>query len=189
MKIDTSKIEGYSDMSAEDKVAALEALEINDNADELARQKQAVTNATKEAAEFKRQLKALQEQQSSGKTDAEKSLADLQARFDALQKEKTISDYTAQYVAQGYAAELAADTAKALADGDTAKVFANQKQFLDDREKQIRAEILKGTPAPQKGGRPPEGITKEKLKKMSFQERMEYASKYPEEYKKLYEGG
>ena len=38
-KIDTSKIEGYDSMSAEDKLKALEEYEYEDNADELENQK------------------------------------------------------------------------------------------------------------------------------------------------------
>ena len=53
-KIDTSKIEGYADMSAEDKLKALEAFEYEDNAAELERQKNALSKANSEAAEWKR---------------------------------------------------------------------------------------------------------------------------------------
>ena len=42
-KIDTSKITGYAEMSAEDKLKALEAFEYEDNAAELDKQKAAVS--------------------------------------------------------------------------------------------------------------------------------------------------
>ena len=44
-KIDTSKITGYAEMSAEDKLKALEAFEYEDNAAELEKQKAAVSKA------------------------------------------------------------------------------------------------------------------------------------------------
>lgn len=53
-KIDTSKITGYAEMSAEDKLKALEAFEYEDNAAELEKQKAAVSKANSEAAEWKR---------------------------------------------------------------------------------------------------------------------------------------
>ncbi len=42
-KIDTSKIPGYAEMSAEDKLKALEAFEYDDNAAEVERLKGAVS--------------------------------------------------------------------------------------------------------------------------------------------------
>ena len=38
-----------------------------------------------------------------------------------------------------------------MADGDTAKVFANQKKFLETHDKTIKAELLKETPKPPAG--------------------------------------
>ena len=45
----------------------------------------------------------------------------------------------------------ATDTAKALASGDTAKVFANQQKFLEDYAKTVKADALKKTPKPPAG--------------------------------------
>ena len=64
-KIDVSTIDGYADMTAEEKLAALEAFEFDDHSSELAdleKYKDATTKATKEASEYKKQLKALQDQ-------------------------------------------------------------------------------------------------------------------------------
>ena len=59
-KIDTTKIENYANMTAEEKLAALESYEYAaDNAD-TERLKAAVSRANSEAAELKRQLKAKQ---------------------------------------------------------------------------------------------------------------------------------
>ncbi len=58
-KIDTTKIEGYAGMTAEQKLAALEAFELPDNnSAELERLKNAVSKANSEAAEYKKQLRA-----------------------------------------------------------------------------------------------------------------------------------
>ena len=46
---------------------------------------------------------------------------------------------------------MATDTAKALASGDTAKVFANQQKFLEDYAKTVKADALKKTPKPPAG--------------------------------------
>lgn len=154
MKIDVSGIENYDSMSAEEKVAALEAFEYDD----ASSYKAAVDRATHEAAEYKKQLKAFQDQQKSGSDE----LKTLQDQIAELKREKLISDLTAQYSAMGYEAELAKATAAAYADGDTATVFANQKAFNDAREKALKAEILKQTPRPGRGGtgEPGSGMTK-----------------------------
>lgn len=50
---------------------------------------------------------------------------------------------------------------KALAAGDSAKVFANQQKFLDEYAKKVKSDILKGTPAPH-GGAGPVGVDYDK---------------------------
>ena len=58
-KIDTSKIAGYAEMTPEQKLAALEGFEYEDNLAELEKQKNAVSKANSEAAEWKRKHNAL----------------------------------------------------------------------------------------------------------------------------------
>lgn len=85
----------------------------------------------------------------------------------------------------GYEEKLADATAEAMADGDTEKVFANQKKHLENVEKKVRAEALKDTPKPTPDG-DSKTMTLEKLRKMSPQERYDYSVKNPEDYKALY---
>ena len=190
-KIDISAIEGYADMSAEDKVAALESFEYEDNAQavsDLERYKEAVTKATHEAAEYKKQLKSLQEQTKTGNSKADETIQSLQEQVAELTKQNTISSYTAQFTALGYSPELAKETAEAQAEGDIAKVMENQRKFLEEHEKNLKAEILKQTPRPGQGGTgtPSSGMTKEKFKKLSFAERAKFAAEHPEEYALFY---
>ena len=143
-KIDTSLIEGYAEMTPEQKLAALEGYEYEDHSEELERQKAAVTKANGEAAEWKRKHTAL--------LSEDDKLASMEEELAELRKGKVVSDYKAKFVAQGYSEELADETAKALADGDMTKVFANQQKFLADYAKGVKAEALKGTPKPPAGG-------------------------------------
>lgn len=187
-KIDTSKIEGYESMSAEDKIKALEALEYDDHAAEVERLKTANSKANSEAAEWKRKYNdQLSEEEKKKQEDAD-NLAKMQKELDELRKDKTVSDYKAKFIAQGYSEELAEDTAKALADGDTVKVFANQQKFLDDYAKKIKADALKDTPKPP-AGQGGDGMTLEKLKGLSDEEYNKFAVEHPDEYKALYEKG
>lgn len=151
-KIDTSKIEGYAEMTPEQKLAALEGYEYEDHSEELERQKAAVTKANGEAAEWKRKHTALLSEDEKKKQEDADKLASMEEELAELRKGKVVSDYKAKFVAQGYSEELADETAKALADGDMTKVFANQQKFLADYAKGVKAEALKGTPKPPAGG-------------------------------------
>ena len=120
-KIDVSSIEGYETMTADEKLAALENFEYEDHSAELAdldKYKDAVTKANHDAAEYKKQLKALQDQQKTGNSKADDTIAKLQEQVAELTRQNTIASYTAQFTALGYDAELAQATAIATADGE-----------------------------------------------------------------------
>ncbi len=193
MKIDVAQITDYDSLSLEEKVAALENFEYDDHSEaveSLGKYKDATDKATKEAAEYKKQLKALQDQQKTGNTKADATIAQLQEQVAELTRQNTISSYTAQFVALGYEAELAQATAIATADGDVATVFENQQKFLEQHDKDVKANILKQTPGPAKGGtgKQAPAMTLEKFRKLSQAERMKFAAEFPEEYAKLYGG-
>ena len=73
MKIDTAKIENYAEMTAEEKLAALEAYEFEAPApkepEDVARLKAALSNANSEAKKWKDELRAKQ-------TEAERAEAE-----------------------------------------------------------------------------------------------------------------
>ena len=150
-KIDTSKIPGYAEMSAEDKLKALEAFEYDDNAAEVERLKGAVSKANSEAASWKKKHNELLTEDERKKQEDADALANMKKELDELRKDKTISEFKAKLIAQGYDEALASDTAQAMADGDTAKVFANQGKFLEDYAKKVKADAMKKTPKPPAG--------------------------------------
>ena len=192
MKIDVAQITDYDSLSLEEKVAALENFEYDDHSAELAdleKYKDAVTKANHDAAEYKKQLKALQDQQKTGNSKADDTIAKLQEQVAELTRQNTIASYTAQFTALGYDAELAQATAIATADGDVATVFENQRKFLEQHDKDTKANILKQTPKPGQGGtgKQAPAMTLEKFRKLSMQERMAFANEFPDEYQKLYQ--
>ena len=150
-KIDTSKIPGYAEMSAEDKLKALEAFEYDDNAAEVERLKGAVSKANSEAAGWKKKHNELLTEDERKKQEDADALANMKKELDELRKDKTISEFKAKLIAQGYDEALASDTAQAMADGDTAKVFANQGKFLEDYAKKVEADAMKKPPKPPAG--------------------------------------
>ena len=150
-KIDTTKIEGYDKMTPEQKLAALEGFEYEDNAAELEKTKNALSKSNSEAAEWRKKHNALLSEEEKKKQEDAEKLTQMEKELAELRKGKTVSEYKAKFIAQGYSEALAEDTAQALADGDTAKVFVNQQKFLDEYAKTVKADALKKTPKPAAG--------------------------------------
>lgn len=144
-------IENYENMTIEEKLAALEAYE-PDMSGYVS--KAALDKATSEAASYKKQLreKMTAEEEKAAREAEERSA--LLARVEELERERTISNYASSYLAMGYEEELAKETAEALVAGDMDTVFANQRAYAVNREKALRAEILKSTPRPAGGTEP-----------------------------------
>lgn len=180
-KINTSAIEGYEAMSAEEKLAALEALDIPD-ADKL---KAALDKATSEAAGYKKQLRErMTEDEARAAKDAEDRAA-MQKELEQLRAEKLIDQNTAKFLGLGYDEKLARETATALANGDTEAIFKNHAKFIADREKALKAEILKSTPTPPAGDGA-EKKSRDDFKKMTLAEKQQFARENPEAYKDFY---
>lgn len=151
-KIDTTTIEGYSEMTLEQKIAALEGYEYEDNSAEVQRLKNANDKASKDAAEWKRKHNALlSEEEQKKQADAE-TMAALQEKVATLEKEKTIAGFKVKYIGMGYDEALAGETAEAMANGDTEKVFANQQVFLEAHDKALRKDTMSNTGRPGAGG-------------------------------------
>ena len=175
-------------MSVEDIEKALEGIELpTDNSAEIERLTNALSKSNSEAANYKKQLRdKMSAEEQKAKDDADK-FNDLQSKYDALLRESTISKNKARLLALGYDDALATETAEAMAEGDTDKVFAAQKKHLDSVGKKIREDVLKETPKPT-GGSGSNTVTIETLRKMSPQERYEFSKSHPDEYKELYGG-
>lgn len=186
-KIDVTKIEGYDKMTPEQQLAAVLDFEYDDGSSEIERYKNAATKANSEAAEWKKKHNALLSDDEKSKQASEEKMAQMQEELERLRRKDVVSGFVAQLVSQGYEAKLAQKTAEAMADGDMSKVLAYQTEFLTTHDNALKANLLKNTPTPPAGGQN-ETMTLEKLRAMSAQERYEYSTKNPNEYKKLYGG-
>lgn len=158
MRIDTSLIENYEAMSAEDKLKALEEFEFDAPApkesDEVNRLKSALSKANSDAAEWKRQFRETQtaaERAEAERAEREKAVED---ELRTLRRDKTVSGYLAQYLALGYEKELALKAAEATADGDAATTIACQQTFLEVKTKELEAAALNKQPTLSVGSPP-----------------------------------
>ena len=178
-------IENYENMTPEEKVAALEAYE-PDLSGYV--QKSVFDKTASEAAAYKKQLREKMSEDEAQKAKEAEERAALEARVKELENERAVNSYVNSYLAMGYDEKLAKSSAEALAKGDMATVFANQKTHAEAKEKALRAEILKATPTPTPGKGDGSGMTLEKLRALSPAERYEFSVKNPEEYRTLYGG-
>ena len=149
MKIDTTKISGFDGMSAEEKLNALLAMDVPDPVDLAGYVKKDVFDAkATEAANLSKQLKARMTDDEAAKAAEATARQELEDKYNALLKESTVAKYKAKYLAMGYEEKLAEDTARAMYDGDTDKVFANAEKFKAEIVKSVKADVLKATPTP-----------------------------------------
>lgn len=186
-KIDISKIEGYNEMSAEDKVKALESYEYADTDYTGYVRKDVFDKTASELAQKKKELKEKMSEDEQKAQEDKEAREKLQADYESLLRENKISKYKANYLSMGYDSKLADEMAVAMADGDVDKLFKNQVKQNEILEKKIKAEILADTPKPNTNNNT-KSMTLEDLRKMSPQDRLDFSEKNPEEYKALYEG-
>lgn len=152
---------------------------------ELARQKAATDKATAEAAESKRLLRAKQSAEEAAAAEAreaqearDKELAELRKRFAVSESSKKIMSFvgdeqTASAIAESlYGAEDAGAVLNAFQKAWTAK------------EKALRLEFGR-IPPPGIGGTDGATVTREQLDSMSYMQRVEFATKNPEDYQRI----
>ena len=179
------EIEGYENMTPEEKLAALEAYE-PDMSGFIA--KATFDKTASELAAAKKQLKErMTEDESKAAKEAEEQAA-LIARVEELENDRAVNNYVTAYIGMGYDEKTARSTAEALVKGDMNTVFANQKTHIKALQKELETEKLKNTPAPGAGTPAGSGMTLEKLRAMTPAERYEYSQNNPDEYKNLYGG-
>ena len=158
MKIDTTKIAGYEEMSAEDKLKALEGFEFDDpkpaTTDEAEKLRAALTKANGEAAEWKRQYREkLSEQERAEAERAEREKA-VEEELRGLRRDKSVSGFVAQCLSLGYSKELAQRAAEAMADNNAAEILACQQEFLEAKKKEYEATALNKQPKLTSGAPP-----------------------------------
>ena len=184
-KIDVTAIEGYSNMTAEQKVAALEALSLPDPDYSGYVPKSQFDKASSELAAKKRELAERMSAEEQAQLAAREAQEDLQNKYTALLRETTIAKHKARLLGLGYEEKLAEDTAQAIADGDVDKVFTNQKLHQEAFEKTIRSAVLADTPRPVPDGSS-NAMTHEKFRKLPPLERRKFAEEHPDEYREIY---
>lgn len=154
MNIDVTKIEGYADMTPEEKVAALEAAEYEIPEPDYSGyiEKKRFDEVTSELAEWKRKYKAQLSEDEQRQLAHDEELKTLRQEVEANRKEREVAEIKSNYLAMGYDDELAHDTALATIEGDNRRIFQNHKAFLEAHDKAFEASLLSKTPRPEGAG-------------------------------------
>lgn len=130
--------DAYSEgMTLEDVQNALKGRDLVDRATatEGMVAKSLLDKATSEAAGYKKQLRERQTAEERERADREAASAADKAELERLRAEVAVNTRAKQYMALGFAEDLATDTAQALVKGDFDRVFANHKSFLEQRDR------------------------------------------------------
>ena len=184
MKV-TEKIEGYDSMSAEEKLKAIEELEIaesKDNSDEVFKLKEALNKASSDVSNYKKQLREKQSEQERLETERKEKENEREELLNKLLKEKSVAENKAEFLKHGYADDLATHSAEALVSGDFKSVFDDLGKFISNRDKETEVRLMDSTKKPAIGSVTPE-VTKEQFSKMGIAER----TKLYESNKELYD--
>lgn len=154
MKLDTSLIEGFDSMTAEQKVEALTKFEMDPTKAGFKTQADFDKIMT-ENAEKKKRIKELENQGNSNdeeKTALTKRLEELEESNKKLIRDSQIASHTARFIGMGYEESLAKEAAEASADGDMTKLFEVQAKFLKAHDEKLKADALRNMRRPQGGG-------------------------------------
>lgn len=169
-KIDLTQFENYKNLSAEEKLQLLESFEYDDGEEKYKKTKEALDKATKEAGDWRKKYNGKLTEDEKKKAEDDQKIIDMQTELDQLKAEKTKAEYYSQFVAQGYTEELAKSSAEAMAKGDMATVFANNKTFAEALQEKAKSEKMHNTPKPQPGERDDGTVDYTKLKEEAMKE-------------------
>lgn len=176
------KNESGTNGESEAKIKDLEA--------QIAKLKNAVTNASADASKWKQtakekddELKAKMTNEERTKKEQDEANAALLQRVAELETERNIANYTAALSASdiGMEADTAKTVAEALNAGEIDKVFDGIRKFIVAHDKAIRETALKNNPT-LPGGAADKTVTQAEFDAMSLSEMMQFKTDYPELY-------
>lgn len=158
-------------------------------ADNSTHLKELLSRANSEAADWKKKYTATLSEQERLKAEQEEQFNNMKTELEAMKREKAVSENYAKLVSIGYDEDLAQATANAMLEGDFNTIFTNQKAFMEKKEKEIKLDLLKGTPRPAGGSvTKTKTMTQADLYKMSTRERVQFISNHRKEYEDLSNG-
>lgn len=152
---------------------------------ELARQKAATDKASREAADFKKQLRSKQSADEIAAEEKRIEQETLEAELNDLRKKFAVAETTKKVMALGCDETASGKIAEYLYGANDVDAAINElNKIWATREKALKMEYGK-VPPPGIGSSDGPLLTKEQLSGMGYKERLDFATKHPEEYNKL----
>lgn len=183
-QIDTTGIENFDSMTADEKVAALLAFQYDDGADKIkaaeenaAKMKAAFDKASSEAAGYKKQLNASKSEEELKRQESEETLKALQAELAEFKQREQISTAKAAFLGGGFDETTAADAATAFIAGDIEKMSAALKKFRESIEVSTKSKLMGSNPKPESGAKTDDNGTDDSIAVQLGKERAETAKK------------
>lgn len=159
-QIDTSGIENFDSMTADEKVTALLAFQYDDGADKIkaaeenaAKMKAAFDKASSEAAGYKKQLNASKSEEELKRQESEETLKAMQDKLAEYEQREKISSAKAAFLGGGFDEATATDAANAFITGDIEKMSAAVKKFRESIEVSTKSKLMGSNPKPESGAK------------------------------------
>lgn len=187
MKLDTAQIENYENMTVEEKLAALEAIDIPDQNAEIERLRSAITKSNADAAEWKKKHNALLTADEQAKQEQEDIFKEMQEELATLRREKSVSDAKSKLLSIGYSEKLCSAAAEALCDGRIDDIIQSFSEFIKSHDAEMKAAAFSKTPQPNSVVSDLY-MTKTDFLKMTPQDKLNFAREHPQEYEMIYKG-
>ena len=150
----------------------------SDMSADLNKNKNLLSQRNSEIAEYKRK----EQEKLSEEEKRNLHYQELEEQNKKLNREIALNKKIAEYVGLGYDTELANKVAEAELDGKS--TVAYHKQFINAREEQIKADLMKGNPNPQVD-KTPKTLTKEDVAKMGYEDLLKLQKENPTVYAEL----
>ena len=113
---------------------------------EIKKLKDALSKASADAAEWKRQFRQTQTDAQRAEAERAEQEKAMREELETLRKEKAVTDYTNKALEVGFDTETAAQAANAMADGDMNAVFDALKAFVEATKTRLNNEALNRQP-------------------------------------------
>lgn len=159
--------------SLEAKIKALEA--------ERDKLKNSVTNASADASEWKKKYQATLSEQEKAAEEQSEATAAMQKELEDLRNERNIANHKSQFVSIGFEENLAEESAKALNEGNIAKVFDGIRKFIESHDKAMAEKAMLNNPT-LPGGNSTKTVTREEFNNMGYREMAAFKAEHPDLY-------
>ena len=126
---------------------------------EIQKYKRQLSEYATEISKYKKMYKDKLSEEEKAEAERKEKLESMENELNALRREKDITSQKAEYIAMGFEADLAKETAEALVNGDFATVNRNLKKHFEDVKKQAIADEIMNTPSPSISGSNSKSLT------------------------------